>query len=342
MSAQLEKQSSSQASFLHNVRRVFRTVPPIPSDLDLTGKTALVTGSNVGLGLECSRHFLKLRASRLILAVRSLKKGETAAQGLRAEFPDSQIDVWELDMLSFRSVQAFAARCNKELDRLHVAVLNAGFGTAKFERAEEGRRREVTLQVNYLATALLAVLLIPKMKPTVASPDPARLTIVASDAGLGAKIKDPGEGGILDSLDKPDGYFGFAQYAYSKLLIVMFIAKLAESIDPTDVIINCTNPAATKGTAFLSNVDGGLMKSLLSFWLNTMGRSAVDAARIYVHSSLVLGKESHGSFTEWDIRPWPVMMYGEDGRRFVDKLWKETLEELSFAGIAGVLETVKH
>lgn len=36
------------------------------------------------------------------------------------------------------------------------------------------------------------------------------------------------------------------------------------------------------------------------------------------------------------------MMYGEDGRRFVDKLWKETLEELSFAGIAGVLETVKH
>lgn len=302
MSAQFEHQASAQASFFSNARRVFHTVPPIPPDVDLVGKTALVTGSNVGLGLECSRHFLKLRASRLIMAVRSLKKGHAAAEILRNEFPDAQIEVWELDMISFRSVQAFAARCNKEIDRLHVAILNAGFGTAKFVRAEEGRRRETTLQVNYLSTALLAILLIPKLKPTVSAPGPGRLTIVASDTALGVRIKEPSEGGILDSLDKPENYSGFLQYAYSKLLIVVFISKLAEAVDPDEVIINCTNPAATKGTAFLSEVDSGLIKTLLAVWLNLVGRTAVEAARIYVHSSLVLGKESHGSYTEWDIR----------------------------------------
>jgi NAD(P)-dependent dehydrogenase (short-subunit alcohol dehydrogenase family) len=302
MSAQLEKQASSQGSFLCNARRLFHTVPPVPSDVDLVGKTALVTGSNVGLGLECSRYFLKLRPSRLIMAVRSIKKGEAAAENLRAEFPSTEIDVWELDMVSFRSVQAFVARCNKELDRLHVAVLNAGFGTAKFVRAEEGRRRETTLQVNYLSTALLAILLIPKMKPTVPSPDPGRLTIIASDAGLRPIIKNPVEGGILDSLDKPEAFQGFLQYCYSKLLITMFTAKLAEFVDPDDVIINSTNPNATKGTAFLSREGPGIIKTIIGTWMNLMGRPVVEAARIYVHASLVLGKESHGSYTEWDIR----------------------------------------
>lgn len=302
MSAQLEKRASSHASPLTIITRLFHTIPPIPSDLDLAGKTVLVTGSNVGLGLECSRHFLRLRPSRLIMAVRSPKKGEAAAQGLRAEFPGAEIDVWELDMLSYRSVQAFAAKCNEELERLHVAVLNAGFGNAKFERAEEGRNHETTLQVNYFSTALLAILLLPKMKPTVSSPGPGRLTVVASDAGAGIRIKDPGDGGIIDSLERPEKFSGFPQYAYSKLLIITFIAKLADFVDPDEVIINTTNPSATKGTAFLGKVEPGLIKTLFAAWLNLMGRPVREAAKIYVHASLVLGKESHGSFTDWEIR----------------------------------------
>lgn len=303
MSAHLAKQAASKAGFLPTFRNLFKTVPPIPDDISLAGKTVLVTGSNVGLGLECSRYFLQLRASRLIMAVRTINKGEVAAEGLRAEFPDAQIDVWQLDLESFASAQAFAARCEKELDRLHVVVLNAALGKMKFERAKEGRKREVTLQVNYLCTALLAVLLIPKLKPTVSSPDPGRLTVVASDVGLGVKLKEPVDGFILDPLDKPETYQGFPQYAYSKFLITAFIAKLAEAIDPDEIIINVTNPSATKGTGFLVSIDSGIIKTILGTWLSLMGRPAVDAARIYVYASLVLGKESHGSYTEWDIRP---------------------------------------
>ncbi|KAF2790136.1 NAD(P)-binding protein [Melanomma pulvis-pyrius CBS 109.77] len=338
MSVQLERQASSQASFFYNARRqLFQSVPPIPPAIDLVGKTALVTGSNVGLGLECARHFLKLRSRRLIMAVRSLQKGEAAAIGLRAEFPDAKIEVWQLDMESFRSVQAFAARCEQELDRLHVAVLNAALGKLKFERTGERCHRETTIQVNYLSTALLAILLIPKMKPSVSSPEPGRLTIITSDASLGVKLDDTHEGGLIDSVDRPEKFEGFQQYARSKLLITMFGARLAQAVDPDDVIINCCNPGAVRGTAFLHNVDSWFVKLVFTIFFSILGRTAVDGARVYVHSCLVLGKESHGSYTDWFVRAWPVMMYGDLGRQFIGKLWNETMEELSFAGVSGIL-----
>jgi len=343
MSIHLQKHAGSEAGVLHNVRRqLFQSVPPIPSDIDLVGKTALVTGSNVGLGLECVRHFLRLRASHLIMAVRSLQKGESAALELRAEFPDAKIDVWQLDMASLRSVQAFATRCDQELEQLHVAVLNAGLGMSKFVRVEEGRKRETTIQVNYLSTALLAILLIPKMKPSSSSPEPGRLTIITSDTALGVKLEDPGEGGLLDSLDRPEKFDSFGQYSKSKLLTTMFTARLAKAVNANEVIINCCNPGAVKGTAFLNAADSWVIKLIFRLVFSILGRTAVDGAREYVHSSLVLGSESHGSFTDWLIRSWPVMMYTDYGRRMSDKLWNETMEELRFAGVNEVLNGKKH
>jgi NAD(P)-dependent dehydrogenase (short-subunit alcohol dehydrogenase family) len=288
---------------LFNVRRqLFQSIPPIPPGIDLVGKTALVTGSNVGLGLECARHFLTLHASRLIMAVRSLQKGEAAAVGLRAEFPDTRIEVWQLDMESFRSVQAFAARCEQELDQLHVTVLNAAVGKLVFERTEEGAQRETTIQVNYLSTALLAILLIPKMKSSASSLEPSRLSIITSDAALGVTLDDPGEGGLLDLVDRREKFEGFQQYAISKLLVTMFCARLAEAVDPNEVIINCSNPGAVKGTAFMREVNSWFVKMAISLVFSIIGRRPVDGSRVYVHSCLVLGKESHGSFTDWLIR----------------------------------------
>ena len=305
MSSQLENKASFQASFFGNFwKQTCFSVPPIPADIDLVGKTALVTGSNTGLGLACARHFLKLRPHLLVMAVRSLQKGEAAAAGLRTEFPRATIEIWELDMGSNRSIQAFAARCERELDRLHVAVLNAGVGKMKFERVEEGGRREKTIQVNYLGTALLALLLLPKMRPSSSTDPlgPGRLSIITSDAALGTKIDCADQTNLLDSLDRPEGFDGFTQYCRSKLLITMFCARLAEAVDSNDIIVNCCNPGPVKGTDFLSNVDSWVIKAVFGFLHAIMGRTVIDGARIYVHSALVLGQESHGSFTDWTIR----------------------------------------
>jgi NAD(P)-dependent dehydrogenase (short-subunit alcohol dehydrogenase family) len=303
MSAQLKQQASYEATFTHNLRKqVLSRVPAIPASTDLAGKKVLVTGANIGLGFEAVRHFLRLRPSLIIMAVRSVDKGEAAATLLRREFPDARIEVWELDMESFRSVQAFAARVERELDRLHVAVLNAGLGKLKFERVDEGGCHEVTIQVNYLATALLSLLLLPKLRPTTSSSESGRLSIVNSGASLGLSLEDPGDGRLLDSFDRPEKFDYFGQYGLSKLLVMMFVAKLAETINPKEVIVNCTDPGATKGTGFFRNVNSWIMGIAIRAFMGLIGRRTADASRIYLHSSLVLGEESHGSWTDWIIR----------------------------------------
>jgi NAD(P)-dependent dehydrogenase (short-subunit alcohol dehydrogenase family) len=303
MSAQLERQASYEATFAHNFRKqMLYRVPAIPAGTELTGKTVLVTGANSGLGLEAVRNFLKLRPRLVIMGVRSVDKGEVAAAALRHEFVDARIEVWELDMESFRSVEAFAARAERELDRLHVAVLNAGLGKLKFERVDEGGCHEVTIQVNYLATALLSFLLLPKLRPTTSSTEPGRLSIVNSGASLGLILEDPGDERLLDSFDRPEKFDGFGQYGLSKLLVMMFVAKLAQKIDPEEVIVNCTDPGATKGTAFFRIVNSWIMSVTLRAFIGIIGRQTADASRIYLHSALVLGEESHGSWTDWMIR----------------------------------------
>ena len=130
MSANLQAKAASDGTLWTIVRGLLWTkVPQIPADLDLTGKTALVTGSNVGLGFEASRHLLQHKLSRLIMGVRSVKKGDAAAAKLRAQFPEAAIEVWQVDMQSYNSVQALAARVGKEIDRLHIAILNAGMAS---------------------------------------------------------------------------------------------------------------------------------------------------------------------------------------------------------------------
>lgn len=115
------------------VKAQLKTKPrPSPAGTSLAGQTAVVTGSNGGLGLEASRQMLALGLSRLIMGVRDVAKGERAATALRTQFPQARVDVWALSQESFDSVRAFAARCASDTDRLDVVVLNAAFATAEW------------------------------------------------------------------------------------------------------------------------------------------------------------------------------------------------------------------
>ena len=104
-----------------------------PKETDLSGKVAIITGANQGLGFESARQFLSLNLSRLIVTVRSEEKGKAAATKLTKEYPNAAIDVWQLDMCSYASIQEFANRVDSELSSLDIAILNAGRSRAEFE-----------------------------------------------------------------------------------------------------------------------------------------------------------------------------------------------------------------
>jgi len=95
--------------------------------------------------------------------VRNVEKGEAARRDIeKTTGRVGVIQVWQLDMDSFQSVKSFANRVGSELERLDVALLNAGLFSKNFKLSPEGW--EETLQVNTLATVLLALLLLPKLR----------------------------------------------------------------------------------------------------------------------------------------------------------------------------------
>lgn len=168
--------------------------PKLDPKLSFAGQTVIVTGANVGLGFHAAQQIAQRGASKVILAVRSLSKGEAAAQEIRATLPKSStsstlIEVWPLDLSSYQSVQDFAARAIKELGRLDVLLESAGVAKLKFE-LEEGDDESV-IKTNVLSTTLLALLLISKLKETATrfgvTP---RLSIVSSELAFHAKFNE--------------------------------------------------------------------------------------------------------------------------------------------------------
>ena len=100
---------------------------------DCSGKTIIVTGANTGLGKEAARHYVRLGAEKLIIACRSLEKGEAAKRDIEGTTKRSGvIDVWLLDLGSYESVKAFAEKA-KTLKRLDSIVENAGISTDKYQ-----------------------------------------------------------------------------------------------------------------------------------------------------------------------------------------------------------------
>ena len=139
----------------------------------ITNQTIIITGSNTGLGLEAARHFVRLDAAKVILAIRSISKGETAAASISAsEKRPGVLEVWELDLASW-----FAERV-KSLERLDVVVENAGVFVYSFSMAQGDER---TITVNVVSQFLLGLLLMPKLRETAVMHDrEAVLTFVGS------------------------------------------------------------------------------------------------------------------------------------------------------------------
>lgn len=158
-----------------------------------------MTGSNIGLGLEAARHFVRLRAAKVILACRSVEKGEEAKAdivrsltggGSGSGSGGNVIEVWPLDLSSYESVREFCARADR-LDRLDVVVENASVAMVKPEGVMvEGY--ECTITVNVISTFLMALLLLPVLRRTAAKFNvQPRLVIVSSDAHFMVSVDLP-------------------------------------------------------------------------------------------------------------------------------------------------------
>lgn len=271
-------------------------IPLPPQGSILRGKVAIITGANSGLGFESAKQFLGAGLSHLVVAVRSLDKGQAAASKLRHVSPEATIDAWALDMESYASVQAFAQKCQTELSQIDIVILNAGISPLKFETtASTGH--QTAIQVNYLSTMLLTLLILPILKGKRSPGLPARLCIVNSLMSSLAKFPNRDKRPLLSSFDNPaiTPFEPVESYSVSKLLGQLFLARLFSHVKPDEVILNMVEPGYTKGT-LLDNGLTGAVSAIVKVMKGITGRPLDQGAATYFDAAVLQGKESHGCF----------------------------------------------
>lgn len=261
----------------------------------------MITGSNTGVGFHTARQLLNLGLSRLILAVRNEDKGQAAAARLSdtcklAE--GSVIEVWPLDLSSYESVVAFAER-TRSLDRLDIVNLNAGISPATRVFNPNTGHDEV-IQVNYLSTALLAILLLPVVKEKRPNqPRPSRITLTSSEVAAWTQFKEQNEpGSLLEALDSKKGNVDLIdRMCVSKLLGQFLLVRLAAEVPHSVALINGASPGAVYdsefGRDFEKTFSYTIFKKLV---LNNCGNSSEIAAWFMTDAIVNHGNETHGKF----------------------------------------------
>jgi NAD(P)-dependent dehydrogenase (short-subunit alcohol dehydrogenase family) len=272
-----------------------------PNDLNLSGQTVIVTGANNGIGFACAKLLLQRGVSHLIIAVRSEAKGRDAAEQLSQVVAGAKVEVWRLDMGSYISIDEFVKRC-ETLPRLDGAILNAGMGNPSLQ-INESTGHEGTMQVNFLSTMYLSVLLLPILKNKSPPSKPGRLTVVSSGSAMHCELPEAKSDPLIPAFDSEATYDGMSHYAKSKLLGQLFIDKLARYVDPQDVIINCVDPGLTKGTGLMDK-SPIVLKIVMTIMMRLLGRTQEQAASTYIDAAIIKGDETHGSYLmDWRIYP---------------------------------------
>lgn len=204
------------------------TVADMP---DLSGRDAVVTGANSGLGY-CTARELARRGARVVLACRSEARGAAALDRLAAEVPAADAQVWPLDLGDLGSVREFARRHDRERGgRLDLLVNNAGVMALPHRRTADGF--ETQFGVNHLGHFALTGLLLPAL---LAAPG-ARVVTVSSMLHLLATV-DPRD------LNSEQRYRRWLVYARSKSANLLFTHELARRLRSAgaDVVAAAAHP----------------------------------------------------------------------------------------------------
>ena len=278
-------------------------VTPLPTGINLQGKTAIVTGASAGIGLEVSRQLLALNVSTLILAVRTLKKGEAVKEkflmdkDIKRHNPKADIRVMQLDMDDYQSIKDFAAKFKTEVAQLDLLILNAGIGLLKLERSPSGHDR--TTQVNYYSNVILTFELLSTLEATAArTGKPSRISWVGSRNHYSSTLEKkkpvkPNEG-VIEHFDAQENFFPYQHYNDTKLLCAMFLYDIAKRISPDKVVINMMCPGMVDTS--MSDVLPQPFRAIINLIKFFAARTPEEAGWIVVNAAAVVGPDSHGQF----------------------------------------------
>ncbi|HMG32095.1 MAG TPA: SDR family NAD(P)-dependent oxidoreductase, partial [Jiangellaceae bacterium] len=185
---------------------------------DQSGRVAVVTGANGGLGLETARALARKRA-HVVMAARNQDKAAAAVADIRAEMPDASLEVRRLDLGSLASVRSFAEHLGRDRPQIDLLVNNAGLMGIPEGRTEDGFEKQ--FGVNHLGPFALTALLLPSLLRAAS----ARIVNVTSTARHMGQRVDPGNPHLQGAYDP------WLAYGQSKLANVHFTLGLQQRLE---------------------------------------------------------------------------------------------------------------
>lgn len=177
-----------------------------------SGKIAVVTGSNTGLGYEATVVLAK-KKMKVIMACKSIERAEKAKGRIMKKAPYADIEIMKIDLSRLSSVREFAINFRSKFNQLDLLINNAGIMIPPYSRTEDGF--ESQMGINYLGHFLLSGLLSDIITKTPGS----RIVMLASNAHKKAFIN-------FDDLQWEKNYSPLAAYRQSKLACLIFSYEL--------------------------------------------------------------------------------------------------------------------
>ena len=202
---------------------------------DQSGRVAIVTGANSGIGLETARE-LAARSATVVLACRNPKKAKAAAEDIRSTTDGSRVEVRTLDVSDLASVRAFAESFLADHERLDLLINNAGVMMPP-ERSETPDGFELQMGTNHFGHFALTGLLLPLLLKTPKS----RIVNVSSTAHKFGSMS-------FDDMDWKGRRFNkMASYGQSKLANLLFTLELDRRLRDagSDTLVAAAHPGWT-------------------------------------------------------------------------------------------------
>ncbi len=256
------------------------TAKQIPSQ---AGKRAIVTGANVGLGFQTARELARAGA-QVVMACRSVERGQAAADKIKAEQPGAQVSVAQLDLSSLASVRKFAGDVLAAGEPLDILVNNAGIMMLpKREVSPDGF--ELQLATNYLGHYALTGLLLPVLLRSSAP----RVVSVSSNAHKRGKL-------YLEDFQQQQGYSPVKSYQQTKLAALVFAKELQRQSDTHGAkLLSVAAHPGLSATSITRELQG-LQKLIVSTAFSVLGQDDAGGALPLLYAATAAQVEPGGYY----------------------------------------------
>jgi NAD(P)-dependent dehydrogenase (short-subunit alcohol dehydrogenase family) len=216
---------------------------------DLSGRLAVVTGSNSGLGFGLARR-LSAAGADVVMAIRNRAKGEAAIDEIRATVPNAKLTIKPLDLSSLAGVAALGEELNADGRPIDILVNNAGVMTPP-QRDTTTDGFELQFGSNHLGHFALTAHLLPLLRAA----DQARVVSLSSLAARRGRIH-------FDDPQFEKSYTPMQAYGQSKLAVLMFARELDRRSKEAGwgIVSNAAHPGLTKTNLQVSGPSRGRAK----------------------------------------------------------------------------------